>query len=92
METCLSYTESSCFLSSDDRAIINRFETWIRAGHENDCRVIRRPAENDGCLYIELFSVDMAKRCMRKLFTPKREVSEEQRETARARMLELRNK
>ena len=92
METSLSYTEDRVFLSSDEKAIINRFETWLRAGHENDCRVIRRPAENDGCLYVELQPVSMAQRCMRKLFSPKREVSEQQRETARARMLELRNK
>lgn len=92
METSLNYTESSCFLSSDEKSVINRFETWFRAGHENDCRVIRRPAENDGCLYVELFSVDMAKRCMKKLFTPKREISEEQKEVARERLLSLRTR
>lgn len=92
METSLSYTETGAFLSSDEKAIINRFETWIRDGHESECRVIRRPAENDGCLYIELFSIEIAQRCLRRLFNPKREISEEQREKARERMLSLRSR
>lgn len=89
METSLTYTESSCFLSSDEKAIINRFRAWIGDGHENDCRVIRYPENNDGCLYVELHSVDMAQRCLRRLFNPKREISEEQREKARERMISL---
>lgn len=89
METSLSYTDDGkIYLSTDEVAVINRAYSWMKT-HPDDVRVIGDPKRNDGCLYVEIRNnLEMGKRCIRRLFSDKRKVSEEQRTAARDRMIQ----
>lgn len=53
METCCNYTGDTMFISTDERWLINRLMRF----HENrpgDVEIIRRPENNDGCLYCKV--------------------------------------
>ena len=50
METCCEYTDSVMWVSTDERRMITRMMKLI-AEHPDETEIIKRPEENDGCLY-----------------------------------------
>jgi len=87
METCFNYCDSKrAFFSSDERKWINKIHKLIEE-HPEDIRVIRRPEENDGCIYVELPSSWLKVSPPRKL-----DLSEEDRAALRERMINIRSR
>ena len=73
METCCEYTDSVMWVSTDERRMITRMIKLI-AEHPDETEIIKRPEENDGCLYCKVPSTWL------KIAPPvKREMSEKQR-------------
>ena len=73
METCCEYTDSVMWVSTDERRMITRMMKLI-AEHPDETEIIKRPEENDGCLYCKVPSTWL------KIAPPvKREMSDEQK-------------
>lgn len=53
METSITYTSKTMFLSTDERWLINRILRF-KESRTADVEIIKRPEENDGCLYCKL--------------------------------------
>lgn len=53
METSITYTSKTMFLSTDERWLINRILRF-KESRPDDVEVIKLPEENDGCLYCKL--------------------------------------
>ena len=53
METCCEYTDSVMWVSTDERRMITRMMKLI-AEHPDETEIIKRPEENDGCLYCKV--------------------------------------
>lgn len=87
METCCEYTDKErMYLSTDERRLITR----ILRFHEkrpDDVTILKRPEENDGCLYC------IVPPSWLKITPPvKRELTEEQRKASSERMAYMREK
>ena len=83
METCCEYTDSVMWVSTDERRMITRMIKLI-AEHPDETETIKRPEENDGCLYCKVPSTWL------KIAPPvKREMSDEQKAAASQRMQKL---
>lgn len=83
METCCKYTDSVMWVSTDERRMITRMMKLI-AEHPDATEIIKRPEENDGCLYCKVPSTWL------KIAPPvKREMSDEQKAAASQRMQKL---
>ena len=83
METCCEYTDSVMWVSTDKRRMITRMMKLI-AEHPDETEIIKRPEENDGCLYCKVPSTWL------KIAPPvKREMSDEQKAAASQRMQKL---
>ena len=83
METCCEYTDSVMWVSTDERRMITRMMKLI-AEHPDETEIIKRPEENDGCLYCKGPSTWL------KIAPPvKREMSDEQKAAASQRMQKL---
>lgn len=83
METCCEYTDSVMWLSTDERRMITRMMKLI-AEHPDETEIIKRPEENDGCLYCKVPAMWL------KIAPPvKREMSDEQKAAASQRMQKL---
>ena len=83
METCCEYTDSVTWVSTDERRMITRMMKLI-AEHPDETEIIKRPEENDGCLYCKVPSTWL------KIAPPvKREMSDEQKAAASQRMQKL---
>ena len=83
METCCEYTDSVMWVSTDERRMITRMMKLI-AEHPDETEIIKRPEENDGCLYCKVPSTWL------KIAPPvKREMSDEQKAAAAQRMQKL---
>ena len=83
METCCEYTDSVMWVSTDERRMITRMMKLI-AEHPDETEIIKRPEENDGCLYCKVPSTWL------KIAPPvKREMSDEQKAAASQRMQKL---
>lgn len=83
METCCKYTDSVMWVSTDERRMITRMMKLI-AEHPDETEIIKRPEENDGCLYCKVPSTWL------KIAPPvKREMSDEQKAAASQRMQKL---
>lgn len=80
METSCTYTDATMFVSSDQQKIINKVRK-LAERHPDQVTIIRRPEQNDGCIYATMPSEWF------KISPPiKREMSEEQRQAAAERM------
>lgn len=83
METCCEYTDSVMWVSTDERRMITRMMKLI-AEHPDETEIIKRPEENDSCLYCKVPSTWL------KIAPPvKREMSDEQKAAASQRMQKL---
>ena len=83
METCCEYTDSVMWVSTDERRMITRMMKLI-AEHPDETEIIKRPEENDGCLYCKVPSTWL------KIAPPvMREMSDEQKAAASQRMQKL---
>ena len=83
METCCEYTDSVTWVLTDERRMITRMMKLI-AEHPDETEIIKRPEENDGCLYCKVPSTWL------KIAPPvKREMSDEQKAAASQRMQKL---
>ena len=83
METCCEYTDSVMWVSTDERRMITRMMKLI-AEHPDETEIIKRPEENDGCLYCKVPSTWL------KIAPPvKLEMSDEQKAAASQRMQKL---
>ena len=83
METFCEYTDSVMWVSTDERRMITRMMKLI-AEHPDETEIIKRPEENDGCLYCKVPSTWL------KIAPPvKREMSDEQKAAASQRMQKL---
>ena len=83
METCCEYTDSVMWVSTDEGRMITRMMKLI-AEHPDETEIIKRPEENDGCLYCKVPSTWL------KIAPPvKREMSDEQKAAASQRMQKL---
>lgn len=51
METVITYTDETAYISTDERKTINRLRK-LTADHPEQVRVIAEPENNDGCLYM----------------------------------------
>ena len=79
METCCEYTDSVMWVSTDERRMMK-----LIAEHPDETEIIKRPEENDGCLYCKVPSTWL------KIAPPvKREMSDEQKAAASQRMQKL---
>ena len=86
METCCNYTDNKrMYISTDERWLINRILKFAEQ-KPNDVAIIRKPEENDGCLYCAVPTSWL------KITPPtKREFTEEQKAAAAERMANARN-
>ena len=75
METCCEYTDSVMWVSTDERRMITLMMKLI-AEHPDETEIIKRPEENDGCLYCKVPSTWLK-------IAPPPERSEAQKEAAR---------
>ncbi len=81
METCCEYTDSVMWVSTDERRMITRMMKLI-AEHPDETEIIKRPEENDGCLYCKVPAMWL------KIAPPvKREFTDEQKEKFRKNLL-----
>lgn len=87
METCCEYTDKErMYLSTDERRLITRILRFYEK-HPDDVTIIKRPEENDGCLYC------IVPPSWLKITPPvKRELTEEQRKASSERMAYMREK
>lgn len=53
METSITYTSETAFLSTDERRIINRIMRF-KDSHPDEIEIISMPENNDGCLYCKI--------------------------------------
>lgn len=53
METCFSYTNDVCYMSSDERKWINRIQR-LAEERPDEVRILASPENNDGCIYATL--------------------------------------
>ena len=82
METCLNYTERDrAYFSSDERRFVTKVRK-LKEKYPEQVRIIKEPEDNDGCIYCEL-PVEWFK------LSPKKRVSDEQREKSRVRMKQM---
>lgn len=87
MDTTFSYTEKDRgFFSSDELKWINRIRK-LKEQYPDRVRIIRQPEDNDGCIYCQLPSEWL--KVQPKLV---RNMTDEQRAAASARMKELRER
>ena len=84
METCCNYTDNKkMFISTDERWLINRILKFTEQ-KPDDVTIIKRPEENDGCLYCSVPTSWL------KITPPtKREMTEEQKAEAKKRMTKM---
>lgn len=81
METCCEYTDSVMWVSTDERRMITRMMKLI-AEHPDETEIIKRPEENDGCLYCKFPATWL------KIAPPvKREFTDEQKEKFKKNLL-----
>ncbi len=81
METCCEYTDSVMWVSTDERRMITRMMKLI-AEHPDETEIIKRPEENDGCLYCKVPSTWL------RIAPPvKREFTDEQKEKFKKNLL-----
>lgn len=87
METCCEYTDKErMYLSTDERRLITRILRFYEK-HPDDVTILKRPEENDGCLYC------IVPPSWLKITPPvKREMTEEQRRASSERMAYMREK
>ena len=87
METCCEYTDKErMYLSTDERRLITRILRF-QEKYPDDVTIIKRPEENDGCLYC------IVPPSWLKITPPvKRELTEEQRRASSERMAYMREK
>ena len=87
METCCEYTDKErMYLSTDERRLITRILRF-QEKYPNDVTIIKRPEENDGCLYC------IVPPSWLKITPPvRRELTEEQRKASSERMAYMREK
>ena len=87
METSCTYTDKDrMYLSTDERRLITRI-LRVYEKHPDDVTIIKRPEENDGCLYC------IVPPSWLKITPPvKRELTEEQRKASSERMAYMREK
>lgn len=87
METCCEYTDKErMYLSTDERRLITRILRFYEK-NPDDVTIIKRPEENDGCLYC------IVPPAWLKVTPPvKREMTEEQRQAMMERMANMRDK
>lgn len=87
METCCEYTDKErMYFSTDERRLITRILRFYEK-HPDDVTIIKRPEENDGCLYC------IVPPSWLKITPPvKRELTEEQRKASSERMAYMREK
>ena len=78
METCFNYVNKELgYFSSDERRFITKIRK-LKQKFPEQVQIIAEPENNDGCIYCSLPSSWLK-------IIPKREVTEEEREIARAR-------
>lgn len=84
METCCNYTDNKkMYVSTDERRLINRILRFAEQ-KPDDVTIIKRPEENDGCLYCVVPTSWL------KITPPrKHEVTEEQKVAAAERMANM---
>ena len=87
METCCESTDTDrMYLSTDERRLITRILRFHEK-HPDDVVILKRPEENDGCLYC------IVPPSWLKITPPvKRELTEEQRRASSERMAYMREK
>lgn len=87
METSCTYTDKDrMYLSTDERRLITRILRFHEK-HPDDVTILKRPEENDGCLYC------IVPPSWLKITPPvKRELTEEQRQVMMERMMKARGK
>lgn len=86
METCCDYTDAMSYMevSTDERRMINRL-LKIAEAHPDEVKILARPEENDGCLYVQ------CPKSYLKISPPtRRTLTDEQREAQRQRLMALR--
>ena len=82
METCFNYCDKEHgYFSSDERRYITKIHK-LAEKYPEQVRIIAEPENNDGCIYCELPTSWL------KIY-PKREVTDEQREISRVRMMKM---
>ena len=82
METCFNYTDKDkAYFSSDERKFITKVRR-LQEKYPDKVRIIKQPEDNDGCIYAQV-PVEWFK------FSPKKVVSDEQKEKMRVRMIEM---
>ena len=86
METSITYTDKQAYFSSDEKKWINKIRK-LKEQHPEDINIIKEPADNDGCLYCTIPSAWLKLR-------PKteRNMTEEEKQAARDRLLTARKK
>lgn len=80
METCFNYTGDTAYFSSDERKWITKIRK-LKEQHPDEITILAEPETNDGCIYCKLPAYTLK-------IQFKREVSDEEREIARERMIE----
>lgn len=83
MDTGISFTDGDyAYASSDDPGIK---AAWLKMMQQwpDEVRILKRPEENDGCLYIRL-PLKMARHAVKRLILTKREPMSEERKAAAA--------
>lgn len=85
METTISYTDKTAYMSSDERKWIIKLRK-LKATHPEEVSIIKEPEENDGCIYVKLPASWMK-------INPKRKVdmTEEQKDVLRERIRNARS-
>lgn len=86
METAFNYTGPRGFFSSDEKKMINKI-LKLAEEYPEEVRIICMPDKNDGCIYCELPSNWL--KIKPKI---KRDLTDEQRAAASARLAKLRRK
>ena len=85
MDTSCSYSDNRMYVSTDERWLINRLLRFAEQ-KPDDVTIIKRPEENDGCLYCIVPSNWL------KITPPKKcELTEEQKVAMAERMANARN-
>ena len=83
MDTGISFTDGEfAYASSDDPGIKT---AWMKMMQQwpDEIKILKRPDENDGCLYIRL-PLKMARHVVKRLIPSKREPMSEERKVAAA--------
>ena len=92
MDTGISFTDGEfAYASSDDPGIKSAWMKMLKQWPD-ETKIIKRPEENDGCLYIRI-PLKMARHAAKRLIPARREpMSAEQREAAAERLQVAREK